>query len=378
MSDMRFKDFLSNQEPVETEQTTEEQAIETPVEAVEQEVAPSPEVLVTLEDRMRAKGFVIPDDIDPVDLYDQAIDRIAAGTQAMQEAQQLRLELERLKNQPAVPAAPIATQAPVATESPTERAERTFMELKEYDPAIAMYVERDESGRAVPKAAYGSMAVEAAKVINDYEQAERRQASLLLRNPNLLIQDNMSEFERLAEEKAQAIVEKRLSAWQEEQQRRQQEAAQMSAAEREQQALAEFHESNKSKLFQLDSSGNPLRMPFDQDQFSTTPTGRYFMQRYNELQGEMQGVPRLTLLNLAMREAELAVPPVQKQAVVETATPAEKRQKFVEQRNDAAVLPHQNTPPASGAEGVSGAPRLRFADMLRRMPENQDVLGSWT
>jgi hypothetical protein len=378
MSEMRFKDFLSNQDPVETEQL-EIQEVESQevVAEVEQEEAPS-HVVPSLESRMRAKGFVVPDDIDPEDFYDQAIDRIAAGTQAMQEAQQLRAELERLKATPASPAAP-AAQAPSVPESPdVTHAERMFMELKEYDPALASYVDRDENGQAVPKAAYGSMAVDAAKAINDYEKAERLQAKRLLLNPHMLIKDSMSEFERLAEEKAQAIVEKRFSAWQEEQQRVQSEAAQLSQQERESQALNEFHENNKGKLFQLDATGNPLRMPFDQDQYSTTPTGRYFMQRYNELQSEMQGVPRLTLLNLAMREAELAVPPVQKQAVVETATPAEKRQRFVEQRNDAAILPHQNTPPASGAERVNGAPRLRFSEMLRSIPENQDTLSSWT
>ncbi len=377
MSDLKFADFLSDGNADEPEATVETPESSIQDEAVvEQEVSPSTPARPTLEDRMRAKGLVVPEDIDPVDLYDQAIDRIAAGAQAAHEAASLRAELEKLKSRPAdVPAAP-AAQAPEAAPEPTH-AERMFMELKEYDPSLSRYVDRDDSGQAVPKAAYGNTAVDAAKAINDYEQAERRQAQLLLRNPHLLIKDNMSELERLAEEKAQAIVEKRFGAWQEEQRKQQESLAQQSAAEAERSALREFHEANKAKLFQLGSDGEPLRMPFDQDQYSTTPTGRYFMQRLNELQGEMPGVPQITLLNLAAREAELAVPPVQKPAVTSTATPAEKRQMFVERRNDAAVLPHQNTPPASGAESVSGAPRLKFSDMLRRMPENQDILSGW-
>jgi len=380
MSDLRFADFLSNNTPVEETATDSqslvnseqpEQVIETAVE----QATPSTPVMPTFEERMRAKGLVVPEDIDSVHLYDQALDRIAAGTQAMQEAATLRAELEKLKSQPAAaPVAP-AAQAPQAAES--VHAERMFMELKEYDQALTRYVERDESGQAVPKAAYGQMAVDAAKSINDYEQAERRQAQLLLRNPHLLIKDNMSELERLAEQKAQAIVEQRLSAWQEEQTRLQETALQQTATERERAEFAAFHESNKAELFQLGSDGEPLRMPFDQDQYSPTPTGRYFMQRLNELRSEMPGVPQIKLLHLAAREAKLAVPPVQKPAVVDTSTPAERRQSFVEKRNDAAVLPHQNTPPASGAERVSGAPRLKFADMLRSMPEAQDVISGW-
>lgn len=379
MSSLRFADFLPNDDPTDTEETpldvSGEDTQDTAV--VEQEVAPSSQARPTLEDRMRAKGLLVPEDIDPADLYDQAIDRIAAGAQAAQEAAALRAELEKLKSQPVeAPAAP-AAQAPEPAPEPVAP-NRMFLELQEYDPSLNRYVERDESGQAVPKAAYGSIAVDAAKAINDYEQAERRQAQLLLRNPHLLIKDNMSELERLAEEKAQALIEKRLSAWQEEQQRQQEAAARQTHEEQERVALREFHEAHKAKLFQLGSDGEPLRMPFDQDQYSTTPTGRYFMQRLNELQSEMPGVPQIKLLNLAAREAELAVPPVQKTAAVaQTATPAEKRQMFVEQRNDAAALPHQNTPPASGAEGVSGAPRLRFADMLRRMPENQEILSGW-
>jgi hypothetical protein len=69
---------------------------------------------------------------------------------------------------------------------------------------------------------------------------------------------------------------------------------------------------------------------------------------------------------------------VQKQAPQEVATQAEKRQAFVEQRNDAAVLPHQNTPPASGSERISGAARFRFSDLARRMPENHDVVTGWS
>jgi hypothetical protein len=379
MSDLRFKDFLLGQE--DTPETTEDnlEPTETPDDsAAEEQIATPVEVRVTLEDRMRAKGLLVPDDMDPMDLYDQAIDRITAGSQAMQEASQLRSELEKLRSAQQPQAIPAAA-TPVPQETAQEASvSRMFSELTGYDPSIARYVERDEEGQAIPKAAFGSLAVDAARTINDYEEAERRQAQMLLRNPHLLIKDNMSEFERMAEEKANAIIEKRLSAWQEEQQKTRAEQEEAEAAHRQQSSLQEFHDANKGTLFQVGSDGEPLRMPFDQDQFIPTPTGKYFMNRLHELKSEMPNLPHITHLTLAMREAKLAVPPVQKvepEPVV--ATQAQQRQKFVEQRNDAAVLPHQNTPAASGSEGVSGAPRLRFADMLRRMPENQDIVSGW-
>lgn len=376
MSDLRFKDFLLGQEDEADDTTPQGEVVD---DIAPEEAAPAA-ARITLEDRMRAKGLLVPEDMDPTDLYDQAIDRINDGTRAIQEAQHLRSELERLRSTPqAAPAAP-ALAEPVSQETQAQAASRMFSELTGYDPSISRYVDRDEDGQAIPKATFGSLAIDAARTINEYEQAERKQAQMLLRNPHLLIKDNMSEFERVAEEKANAIIEKRMGAWQAEQQKAADDRVRSEQDSQYQAGLNAFHEANKAKLFQLGTDGQPLRLPFDQNQFSHTATGKYFMNRLAELRDEIPNAPHLTHLQLAMREAELAVPPVQETAptpVAEVATPAQQRQKFVEQRNDAASLPHQNTPAASGSEGVSGAPRLRFADMLRRIPENQDIVSGW-
>lgn len=378
------EDAQNTEEPASSESTEEAIAESETEEAQEEQDAPSTEVRVTFEDRMRAKGLALPDGLDPEDLYDNAIERIAAGTAAMQEAERLRGELEKLRSQgsvtqaapnPIPPAAPQQVPPPAAT--PAEK-EHFFRELTEPDPAYAGYVTRDEAGRAIPRQEYGQLAVEAAQAINAYEQAERVQAQRLLRNPSLLIKDNMSEIEQLAEEKAQAIFEARFKAWQDEQQKAEKEQAQQWRQREEQHALLEFHEQNKGVLFNLGTNGEPLRLPFDQDQFSQTPTGKYFMERLPQLEQELPNTNRLTLLNIALREAKLAVPPQERQtkeAPVETQ--AEKRQKFSQQKQAQPSVPHQNTPAASASEVMSGSPRLKFSEMVRRDPENQDTITSW-
>ena len=396
-NELRFANFLSSETPEpETQPEVDEAGAEATdgvlehgdtaaetedagSEATEQ-AAPEPEERVTFESRGRARGYELPGELDTADLYDQAWERIAAGTQAIQERDALRAELERLKSQqppsqyvPAAPTAQPEAAAPEA-ETPAEQVQRLFRELQEYDPSLNQYVTR-ENGQVVPRPEYGQTAIDAAKAIAAYERAEQEQARLLLHNPSLLIKEHLSDLEKMAEAKAQAVFEKKMGAWQEEQQKQREEHERASQERDAQARFDQWHESNKAKLFALAPNGDPMRSPFDGNETVKTPIGKYFMSRLPELERQLPGVDRLAIFDIALREAELAVPKASPQQ--EMLTPAEKAKKFAQQRTAPSQVPNQNVPPATSHEIMSERPVLKFADMLRSIPENQEVMSNW-
>lgn len=372
------------EEAVAPQLSDDTQPVEQPVAQVAEEVteqaAPAVEERSTFEARLRSRGYDVPDDVDPEDLYDQAIERISAGTQALSELDKLRAELAQLRQAqaaqptPQIQAAPTqqAPAAPIA-QAIAEVEQRMFRELKRYDNALEQYVTRDARGTAAPKPEYGAQAIEAANQINAYEKAERDQAALLLQNPHLLIQDHKAEFEKLAEAKANAIVEAHLKAWRDEQAKAQQEqtvAQQRTIAEQQQE---EWHNANKSKIFKLGTDGEPLKSPFDNSQPALTATGKVFMDKYWQLQERFPNADRLACMNEALEYAQLATPP----APVRAQTHAEQRAAlFAQQRK--AVVPHQNVTPASSHELESDRPgKLKFSDMARFNPETAEIINNW-
>lgn len=347
----------------------------------QEQVAPSTEERVSFEDRLRARGFEV-DGLDPNDLYDSAIERISAASRAMQEAAELREELEKLRaaQQTAAPAtptqpAPQPAPAPAEDESPKEFGERLFRELQQYDNSLLQYVTHDDNGRAIPRSEYGQTAIDAAQTINSYHAAERKQAEMLLHNPSLLIREHMSDIEKLAEQKAREIFKSQIDSWQQEQEKAKQEQEAAKAAADRQQRMLDFHERNKAKIFNLGPDGEPMRMPLDPNSFSHTPTGKYFMKRVPELSQELPGVDQLRIFEIAMREAELAAPPAQ--AKPAPAPRAEQKKQFAQQRQAVASVPNQDAEPAGIRELVDQAPVLQFADMVRRDPDNADVISHW-
>lgn len=379
--ELRFQDFLEddNQAPTLQEDDVQPEAhepVESPGEAgePEEQVAPSAEERVTFEDYLRNNGFEISDDVAPEDFYAQAAAKLTAGTQAIAEVERLRAELEKAKQAP-VPAAPYTPpaeqpqpeQPPV--ETPAEQKARLFKELPDYDRNLLNYVEMDDLGRAIPKAEYGPRAIEAAEKINAHEQDVQRQAKLLLSNPNLLIQENLSEIERLAEERAKKIVDERFSKWQEEQTaaEKEREAAQQQTLQ--EQRLSKWHEENKSKLLKLAPNGEPAIDPFDSS-YVYTPMGKVFLENLNKLRSRMPGADQLALMDTALEMSQVAnVQPAAQQPVK---TQAEQRKKFSQQ-----PIPNQNLQPAPVEEVAESRPTLRFSDMVRQDPENQDIIAGW-
>lgn len=379
---LHFADFLKQEDDTETpEAPSGEPQKEIEAEQTEAtEEQPEEQPVITFESRMKAKGFEIPDEIDPEDLYDQAIERIAAAGKALEENSKLRSELEKLQSaaqQSSETPAEAAQESPQkATETPQELGERLFKELKSYDPTLNGYVKRQENGRVVPDPTYGNLAIEAAQTINAFEDAERQQAKLLLSNPNKLIEENRDVIKSLAKEEADRIVQERFSAWQAEELSRKEEAEKQAAEASRQRELDEFHAANRDKIFNIGQDGQPLKSAFG-DQPSTTKLGQAFFRHISELQQELpQGTPEITLMKLALRQAQLEHPATAQNAPSEPKPPvqtqAEKRESFIQQRSTS--IPQQNTPQATPTGDQ--APR-RFAALARAIPQNQEVMASW-
>ena len=345
---------------------TETPVVETPVEAPLPEQPSTPSFI----EYMRTKGYDVDDDVDPQALYETALERISASAAAFSRLQQLESELAALKTAPP-PAAPVAAAAPpppVET-AVTQEQQRHFRELQKYDLALEQFVTRDGQGNAVPRMELGTQAIEAAQKINAYEKMERDQAALLLQNPNLLLSDFKSDVERIAEEKAKALVEQQIAAWRAEQEKQTQEltAAQQAAAE-ERQAL-EWHEANKAKLFKLAPNGEPAKMPFDDTAFQFTPMGIKFRERLTALQSRYPGANRIDLMNDALEYASLVAP----QPAAPVATPAQQRQMFSTQRT-----PHSTPPAATASELLpQTGQKLAFSALARALPETADIMANW-
>ena len=326
---------------------------------------------------LQSKGLDVGD-TDPVSLHESAYERIVAGTQALSELETLRARLAQLEQSQAAPqysqqASQTSLPPPAAVAEAVKATEqRIFQELKRYDSSLEQYITRDGNGQAVAKAEWGREAIDAANAINAYDRMEREQAARLLQNPNLLFQDNKSEFERIAEEKALKTVRAELEAWKAEQAKSTQEQAAAQVASEYERRANEWHMANKASLFKLGPDGEPMGEMFDKSKPATTPLGKAFFQEYHALQAEMTGVSNLVLMSKALQYAKLAVP----QAAPKPVPPAQQRAAlFAQQR---ASVPNQSVTPASASELEAERPsRLRFADMARFNPDNAEVISGW-
>ena len=368
-------------EPQEVEEVVQHEPEVLPEVQAEAEDTPAPEVEQpaerqnpSFENYMRAHGFDVPEDVDPEALYATAIERISASTQALSELETLRAEIARLKAAPAPQAAPpvappsIPVPSPEQVQQVVQEQQRIFQKLTGYDTALEQLVTRDGQGRAIARPELGVQALDAARTINQYEQLEREQAAKLLRDPRAIFEDTRADIEKLVEERANSLIEARFKAMQDQQAQREQQLTATQRAQAEEQAAMSWHEANKAKLFKLATNGEPMRMPFDESKYITTPTGTAFMTKYQSLQERFPGASRLDLMNEALEYATLAAP----KAPEQVATPAQQRKAFVSQRS-----PHVSPPPATASELASTRANLRFADLARGNPETAEVVSNW-
>lgn len=371
------------QPQLEEQAAEEEVAVEEPQDSTEQ---PDPSSVDSdFISYLKNKGFEVADDIDREDFFRQSVEAIQQGAEAQEERaslakriEELEAALQRASTQPPAPPVPPAptAQQPEVAETPKQTRERLFKTLSDYDSNLDIYVTRDERGRAIPRPEYGTHAIEAAMKINSHEAEARRQAELLVANPHLIVEDHKSDFEKLAEEKARAIVEERMSQWQKQQEEQQNQLAQQQAERARQAAEREWYETNKSKIFHLGPDGEPKTSPFDRKQFSYTPVGVKFQETLQSLYNDpdLNSVSDLKLREIALRQAELSTP---KPDPEPSKTEAQKRQeKFVQKRQ---AVPNDNYEPANASQLASAAPGglSKFADMVRSDPDNQEIVQGW-
>lgn len=364
-----------------SEVTESSEVSEESVESGQEQVAPSDQVpaSITFEDKLRERGFDIPDELDRGDLYANAVDKIAEGQLALKQLSELQAKLEALEAQQASPSTAPSTQTsesiePEKAPQSEEVVSTIFRQLQKPDSSLYNLVQVDDSGNAVPKDGIGAPAWEAAQKINEYNRLEREQAERLLSNPHLIFEDTKSQIARLAEEKAQALFENRFSEWEKKQEEARQQQQSQAAQFEEEKRLNDWHEQHKSELFQLDANGNVLSV-FGDGKPSRTAMGNAFFERYSELSQKLPGVPDLQLRDLAYEHAKLSQPALQQQVEQvkqPVQTQLEKKQQFAQQRQE---VPHQNTPQATASEAIASQGGFRFSDMARRIPENSQILG---
>jgi hypothetical protein len=325
--------------------------------------------------------------VDPDELYEKMITRATLGARAQQENERLKQELESLRSS-AVPQAqpqPAPTPAqptPVETPAQAQARQRVFRELQKYDPAIEIYVERDEHGYAKPKADFGQAAIDAARAINDYDRATRQQAEMIINNPHAIFKDNEDVLQEMVARQAKAIVEGELKALREEQQRAVAEQQQRAEAQARQDEENSWHEQNKAKIFRLNPQGeiaiDALSETGSDPAF--TSMGRTFMSKLNTLRQQLPLVDDLTRRSMALEYAELKHSSQQVAASQPSASPAPVQTPAQQKRTlggHVAQIPNQNIPQASVHDAVAGKATLRLADMVLANPANSERVSAW-
>lgn len=377
---------VESQEASGTEATTQ-------IENQEQVTPSTAAASVSLAALLEAKGVQVEGG-DSEELYESVVSRALAGSQAMSELARLREELEALRatSQQTSSTAPQNTTAtPVSQpsseiETAAQQHARLFRELQKYDPLLENYVERDETGYAKPVASYGQLSIDAARQINEYQQASREQADRILRNPLSIVEDSRDMITKIAEERAQRIIDERLAAMRSEQERAAQEQAAAAQQKSLEQQQYEWHEANKAKIFHLGPDGEPKQDFLGGGGLAMTSTGQRFMMKLSQLREQIPGAPELTLRNLAIEfatagqqspapAAPIAPAPVAPEAPAPVLTQSQQRQNLLAQNRQS--IPNSNTPTATVREVMQSVPRLRLAEMAQLDPANAERISGW-
>lgn len=403
--ELSFASFLNGGKQEPTETPVQNETIETPVvesqeasgtEATTQvenqeQVAPSTAAApVSLAALLEAKGVQVEGG-DSEELYESVVSRALAGSQALSELARLREEMEALRaaSQQTSTAPQNTTATPLSqtnseSETVAQQHARLFRELQKPDPLLENYVERDESGRARPVAAYGQTSIDAARQINEFEQASREQADKILRNPLSIVEDSRDMITKIAEERAQRIIDEKLAAMRAEQEKAAQEWAVVEQQKSYEQQQYEWHEANKAKLFHLGPDGEPKKDVFGSGGLAMTSTGQRFMMKLNQLREQLPGAPELTIRNLALefatagqQQAAPAAPvtPVVPEAPVPVLTQSQQRQNLLAQNRQ--TIPNSNTTPADVRQVAASMPQLRLAQMAVSDPANAERVSGW-
>ena len=371
-----FKDFVENnptESPVIPE-TTDGQAVSEGTDASPATTEPTPAVApqLTFESVLAQAGFEVPEEVDREALYQQVAATIRQYGEIAEENQRLRDQVAKASSvvvpSPQVPVAASASP-PVSSPEPVkpERVRR-FQSIKPYDASLLNFVSRNEHGVYVPKAEFGSVAIEAAKEINAIEKAKAQNAQVLTENPLAIVEDYLPDLESLVEAKAQKLLDERFKALQAEQEAAQQAAAQQRAQTVAEERIAAFDQAHKGELFVLDASGNP-RTILGTNQPAVTTRGKAFFDKLRLLESRMPNADRVGLLEIAY---ELSA----QEPVAPTVTTAEKKQKFLQQRQSPSRIPGQGVPAAS-VEQMASTGRVQFRDLAAADPEMASIMSSW-
>jgi hypothetical protein len=306
----------------------------------------------SLREHFARHGFDIAD-IPDEDLAATVADAVKTSRELKAERERLQAELEQYRQ--------LATQAkPPEAEQPKKEERKGWQSLEIPAELMSLVVQDKDTGLYKPKQGYGGAGIQAAEQINSVLRERERRAELFISNPKQAL------FQEVGlEEELESRIEKRLQErekkLQEEQERikKEQQAAQQKAV------VEEFRDKHKQELFVVDDKGNPKVDPIS-GYYLLTELGKSFYNRFDEELND--GVPQVRAMKNAYDFATL-----KRQA--ENPQQPSKRDQWSQGARQAAAASSNTKPQPIGSdeEDLSG---LSFVEMLERLPENAEILGS--
>lgn len=203
------------------------------------------------------------------------------------------------------------------SETAEERRERLLTKLDPKD-ALAAYVTYNERGVAVPKEEYGEKAVEAAKQINDYNDARRERLAKMVDDPLGTLEPDLKS---IVDDQIKAAIE----AYKKEQEEAALRASQETQYKTEQERVQKFFQDRKEDLYILGEDGEPKRVGLTK-KFAVSEVGRVTEEQFSKLYEIAPDAPQSVLLERAFETAKQIVDArAPKESPAEKAAPKKKK-----------------------------------------------------
>ena len=202
-------------------------------------------------------------------------------------------------------------------ETAEERRERL---LKKLDPkdSLAAYVTYNERGVAIPKEEYGDKAVEAAKQINEYNDARRERLAKIVDDPLGTLEPDQKSF---VDDQVKSAIE----AYKKEQEEAAQRASLENKQRTEEEKVQKFFQDKKQDLYILDDDGEPKKVGLSK-KLAVSEVGRVTEEQFSKLYELAPTAPQSVLLERAFETAKQIVEArAPKESPEEKAAPKKKK-----------------------------------------------------
>lgn len=308
--------------------------------------------------------YDLDEDVEEEELADALLERLQQLEKSHKEAEARAAEAAAKLAERQQEAEKAKVEIPKPQEQEQTKKIRKLAPLKAPDPDLQNLVEYDnELKQFVGKDKFGSAGAAAAKELNDYKkQRDQRFEMWVNEDPTQLILDEArEEIERIAEARAQAILDKIKAE--------QQTATQATEAEKSQAEFAGFMETVKEKLYKLGPDGQPKKNPIT-GEIVTTVAGAEFIREFNELAEMNPNVSPAALAKKAYSTVE-RLTAVQPKTDPKQET-ADKKKRFLttQRKHESGVAANANV--ATTQDKINSGVRMSLLQALLEDPDNED------